>query len=219
MQKLIIIGAGRHGSELYSYIHDLVRYGEKIKLVGLVDENKPPGPWEDTEILGNFDELKDFLRQNKGSTYHYITAIGDNQLRQQMVQKVEGLQAENLLPWTLIHPSAYVGQANEIGTGTCLAAGCIVTTHVKIGRHCILNVNASISHDCLIGDFTNINPGAVVCGNVRIGRGCYIGAGATIIDKVTIGEWTVIGAGAVVIGDLEARVTACGVPARVINRT
>jgi len=78
-------------------------------------------------------------------------------------------------------------------------------------------VNTSVSHDCVIGDFVNINPGAVVCGNVNVGEGCYIGAGATIIDKVSIGDWSTIGAGAVVIHDIPPYVTAVGVPARVIQ--
>lgn len=215
--RVVIIGAGGHGIELHAYIRDLVAQGEPIHLVGFVDEHKSRGPLGTTEILGDFDDLASFLNQHPHAVFHYITAVGDNWIRQQFVQKVERLNVYNLVPWTLRHPDAFVGYDVDIGAGTCLAPGSIVTTRVRIGRHCILNVNASVSHDCVIGDFVNINPGAVVCGNVNIGEGCYIGAGATIIDKVSIGEWTVIGAGAVVIDDLPPYVTAVGMPAQVIK--
>lgn len=218
-KEVIIIGAGWQGGELYSYVRDLVVQGEKIHLVGFIDEKKPPGLWEGMEILGGFNVLEDFLHLHQNSIFHYITATGDNQLRQQFVQKIEHLNAGNLIPWTLRHLSAIVGHDNKIGAGTCLAPGSIITTRSQVGKHSIVNVLASISHDCVLGDFANINPGAIVCGNVRLGEGCYIGAGATIIDKVSIGNWTVIGAGAVVIQDLPANVTAVGVPARIIKKS
>ncbi len=212
--EIVIIGAGRHGSEVYSYIQDLAARDPELHLAGFVDEHKSRGPWLGTEILGNFDDLS-------GSSHescHYITSTGDNRLRRVFVHKAEALRKPYLQAWSLIHPVANVGRDVEIGIGTCLAPGSIVTTRVRIGRHCILNVNASVSHDCIVGDFVNINPGAVVAGGVRLGEGSYIGAGATIIDEVTIGDWTVIGAGAVVVDDIPAHVTAVGVPARVIKR-
>lgn len=215
--NLVIIGAGWHGKEVYSYIQDL-QAQSKISFHGFIDEYKSSGPWGPTKILGDLQALAALARQHPDSGFHYITATGDNRIRQQLVHKVEGLRLENVVPWTLRHPQTQIGCDVEIGEGTCLAPGVIITTYVRIGRHCILNVKVSISHDCEIVDFVNLNPGATICGNVRIGEGCYIGAGATIIDNVTIGEWTTIGAGAVVIDDIPSRVTAVGVPARVIKR-
>jgi sugar O-acyltransferase (sialic acid O-acetyltransferase NeuD family) len=217
--EVLIIGAGGHGKELLSYIRDLAAQGERVRVRGFVDENKSRGPFSASEILGGFDDLRSFLQQHTDTVFRYITAVGDNQVRENFVEKIESLKMKSLTPWTLHHPRAIVGHNAEIGAGSCLAPGSIITTQVKMGKHCILNVNASISHDCVIGDFTNINPGAVICGNVRIGHGCYIGAGATIIDKVSIGEWTVVGAGAVVIDDLPDHVTAVGVPATIIKHS
>ncbi len=217
MMRIIVIGAGGHGSEVSSYIRDLAAGRERIDLAGFVDEHRPRGPWGPGEVLGTFEDLKALLSLRPDAVFHYITAVGDNRVRREFVQKVENLGMSNLTAWTLRHPSAVVGADVRIGEGTCLAPGSIVTTRVEIGRHCIVNVNASVSHDSVIGDFANINPGATVCGRARIGEGCYVGVGATVIDGVSIGEWTVVGAGAVVIGDLPGRVTAVGVPARVIK--
>jgi len=209
-----VIGAGRHATEIYSYIRDLSAADPRLRLLGFIDEHKPPGPWFGTEIIGNFDDL----RHRKHQSCRYITSTGNNQLRREFVEKAEALTRPKLLPWSLIHPSSVIGRDVQIGMGTCVAPGGIITTRVRIGRHCILNVNASVSHDCTIGDFVNINPGAVVAGTVRIGDGCYIGAGATVVDEVTIGEWSVIGAGAVVIDDIPPNVTAVGVPAKIIKQ-
>jgi len=215
---IIILGAGGHGSEIVSYLGDLVVSGEALRLVGGIDEGKARGPWCGSEVLGDFGRLKELVSAQPDVSFCYITAVGNNQLRRQFVRTVTTFGASNLTAWTLRHPRAVVGQDVLIGEGTCLAPGSILTTRVRLGHHCILNVQASVSHDCEVGDFVNLNPGAVVCGNVKIGAGCYIGAGATIIDNVSIGEWTVVGAGATVINDLPAGVTAVGVPARIIKR-
>ena len=215
---IFILGAGGHGSEVVSYIGDLIAHGEALRLAGAIDEGKARGPWCGTEVLGDFAGLKELAGAQPGVSFGYITAVGDNRLRRQFVRRVTTLGASNLTAWTLRHPQAVVGREVTIGEGACLAPGSILTTRARLGRHCILNVNASVSHDCEVGDFVNINPGAVVCGNVKIGTGCYIGAGATIIERVSIGAWTVVGAGAAVTGDLPAGVTAVGVPARVIKR-
>lgn len=212
--EIVIVGAGRHGSEVYSYIQDLAARDPKLHVIGFVDDHKPRGPWLGSEILGNFGDLQ----KDPHEILYYITSTGNNHLRRDFVSKMESLSKPKLQAWSLIHPLSAIGRDVEIGVGTCLAPGSIVTTKVRIGRHCILNVNASVSHDCVVGDFVNINPGAVVAGGVHLGEGSYIGAGATIIDEVTVGEWTTIGAGAVVIDDIPARVTAVGVPARVIKR-
>lgn len=216
-QRVIIIGAGGHGKELQSYLMDLQRLGEPISFLGFVDDNRPAGQWNNSQILGDLSQLKELMLTEPEEQYSYITAVGDNDVRRRLVSRI-GSTLPQLKPWTLKHPASVIGHNNQIGEGTCLAPGSIVTTNASIGAHCILNVNASVSHDAVVGDFTNINPGAVVAGNVEVGTGAYIGAGATLIHKVKVGEWSVIGAGAVVINDIPPYSTAVGVPARVIKQ-
>lgn len=215
---LIIIGAGGHGSEVLAYALDLVREGACLRVRGFIDEARPPGPWQGSQILGGFSDFRGLLEREGAPSLRFITAIGDNRARQACVEKVHLAGAVPPEPWTLQHPRAHVGADVHVGPGTCLAPGSILTTCIRIGSHCIVNVGASISHDVALGDYVNVNPGAVVAGNVRIGTGCFVGAGATIIDRVSVGEWSVIGAGAVVTKDLPPHVTAVGVPARIIKR-
>jgi len=109
-QQIIIIGAGGHGKEITSYIKDLSVRGQDIDLVGFVDEKKPAGPWEGMKILGNFRKLKEFLHKNQKEQFYYITATGDNSVRQHFVKEVEALKARNLSPWILCHPDTCVGE-------------------------------------------------------------------------------------------------------------
>ena len=68
-----------------------------------------------------------------------------------------------------------------------------------IGKHCIINTNCSIDHDCKVSDFVHIAPGATICGGVSIGKSTLVGAGATILPlNIMIGKNVIIGAGALV---------------------
>ena len=214
--RLLIIGAGGHGAELLSYLPSLL-LPDRVQLLGFIDDGRPKGPFGATAILGGVDVVRGLLDAEDGPT-HYITAVGDNRVRQRLVSRIDEVGEGRLRPWTLRHSATVVGQGACVGSGVCLAPKSILTTRLTVGHHVIVNVNASVSHDCQIGDFVNLNPGVTICGNVRIGRGAYIGAGATIIDKVTIGDWAVVGAGAVVIRDVPPNVTAVGVPARIVER-
>jgi sugar O-acyltransferase (sialic acid O-acetyltransferase NeuD family) len=214
--KLVVMGAGGHGSEVQAYIRDLSLHGWKGEFLGFVDDPAPGGSHRNLNVLGTLAEFcarpPEFLRN-----LVYITALGDNPSRLRLVERIESL-APGLKPWTLIHPLAYVGEDVELGEGTLLAPGVVVTSRVKIGRHCILNVKASISHDCVVGDYVSLNPGVTVCGSCRIGAGAYIGTGATVINGVSIGAGAIIGGGATVVRDIPPNVTAVGVPARVIKQ-
>jgi len=208
---IIIVGAGAHGDEVAAYLCDM-----GLPLAGAVDDNRPKGDWNVTQVIGGVTEMVDFCSAH--TEVRYITAFGSNSVRRALVHRIENLGLLNLKAWSLKHTSAWKGADVEIGNGTLLAPHSLVTTRTRVGHHCILNVKASVSHDCIIGDWCNINPAATLCGGVHIGDGCYIGAGVTVIDKRKIGAWTIVGAGAVVTQDLPEGVTAVGVPARIIKR-
>lgn len=207
---LIVIGAGRHGKEVCAYAIDM-----GLPLAGAVDEHRERGPWHLTQVIGGLAQLREVCAGH--SEVAYITAVGSNRDRQRLVHAVDALGIANLKAMQLRHPLSWSGPQVDIGAGTLLAPGALVTTSARVGQHVIMNVKASVSHDCDIGDFCNLNPGATICGDVAVGEGAYIGAGATVINNVKIGAWTIVGAGAMVTHDLPAGVTAVGVPARIIR--
>lgn len=62
-------------------------------------------------------------------------------------------------------------------------AGVTINSEVQIGKHCIINTNASIDHECFIADYVHISPNAALAGNVEVGEGTHIGIGACIIQE------------------------------------
>jgi acetyltransferase EpsM len=212
--KVAVIGAGGHGSEVQAYLKDLLCQGWQGILLGFADDCVPLGRHRNLDVIGSVETVCAQAGNTEG--LHYFTALGSNLARRALVERVEQLAA-GLPAFTLIHPTAYLGEDIQIGEGTLLAPYVVITARVKIGRHCILNVKASVSHDSAVGDFVNLNPGVTVCGNCNIGDSAYIGAGATVMNGISVGAGAIVGGGAMVTRDIPPFTTAVGVPARVIK--
>jgi sugar O-acyltransferase (sialic acid O-acetyltransferase NeuD family) len=218
LRELIIVCAGSFASELASYVRDLQVVGEPVIVRGFVDDHRFESTYEGAPLLGRIEQLRSFLDAHSDSQFSYLSAVGDNWTRRDVVQRVERLRAANLVPWSARHPKAIVGDSVEVGAGVCLAPGAIVTAHVTIGDHCIVNINSSVSHGSVLESFVHVGPSASICGGVTLGEGCCVGAGATVVDDVQVGAWSIIGAGAVVTDDVPAHVTVMGTPARIVQR-
>lgn len=124
-----------------------------------------------------------------------VIAIGDTEVRKRMVARFVQLDFQ------LLDAGKSYGN-NRARSGTIICPGTILTDNIQIGAHCLVNLNCTIGHDCVIGDFVTFSPGANISGNVTIGNGCYIGSNAVIRDKIRICDNVVIGVGGVVVKDI-----------------
>ena len=158
----------------------------------------------------------------KHSDIEYVIGIGDNKIRKSVFERYNGqLSFRNL-----IHPSATFGigqlDALENRQGIIVSAGVRFTSGITTGDFNIFNQNASVAHDCIVGNYVHVAPGANVSGYVDLQEGCWIGAGAVINqgcekNKLNVGANTIIGSGAVVIADCEPDSVYVGVPAKRIK--
>lgn len=145
-----------------------------------------------------------------------IVAVGKPQTR----EKIVGLAAAAGLRFaTIVHPRVESSRWVTWGEGAVVCAGNVITVDVAIGAHAHVNLDCTIGHDVIIGDFTTLSPGVHVSGWVHFGRRVFVGTGAVFVngtaDKpLVIGDDAVIGAGAVVNRDVAAGTTVVGVPAR-----
>lgn len=112
------------------------------------------------------------------------------------------------------HRMAARGRRVRLGPGHVICAGAILTTNIVAGRHLHVNLNATIGHDCVIGDYVTIAPGVSISGNVTIGDDVEFGTGAVVLPGLTIGAGAMVGAGAVVTKDVAPGTTVVGMPAR-----
>jgi sugar O-acyltransferase (sialic acid O-acetyltransferase NeuD family) len=118
---------------------------------------------------------------------------------------------------SIIHSTAWVSPAAELGLGSVVLAHASVGPHSIVGRGCIINTGASLDHDSRMGDFASLGPGSRTGGSVTIGDRAMIGLNSGIIQGRTVGRDTVIGAGSVVTEDIEDEVVALGSPCRTVR--
>lgn len=121
--------------------------------------------------------------------------------------------------FSFIHPSAIILDDNiNIGVGSIVCAGSILTTNIKIGKHTHLNLQTTIGHDCVIGDYFTTAPGVKVSGNCDIGDRVYIGTNSSIREKIKICDDVTIGLGAGVVKHITEPGVYVGCPVKKINK-
>jgi acetyltransferase EpsM len=140
-----------------------------------------------------------------------FVAIGNNQVRCQIVQKLISL---NFHGFNIIDGQSILSKHSSLGIFNYIAKGAVIQTRVQMGNGCIINSGAVIDHECEIADFAHISPNATLCGGVKIGQRTWVGAGAVIKEGVQIGSDVIIGAGSVVLKNVPDGITCFGVPVK-----
>lgn len=211
LTDLVIFGAGGMAREVHQIVEDLGADGAPWNFLGFLDGDagRHGEPVHDHAILG------DAAWAGSHPQVAVVVAVGSTPARRRIVLQLAAAGATRFA--TLVHPRAWIGNRVSVGSGSIVCAGTRITTDNRIGRHVILNVDCTVSHDAVIEDYVTLAPGVHVCGNTSVGEGCDLGTGTSIIQGVGIGQWTVLGAGALVLDDVPRNVTAVGAPARVIK--
>lgn len=145
--------------------------------------------------------------------YEVLVTIGDPKERFNLIKR---LPIETKY-FTFIHPSSLIFSDIEIGEGSIICAGCILTTNIKIGKYTHLNLHTTIGHDCIIGDYFTTAPGSKISGNCTIGDNVYLGTNSSIRQKINICNDVTIGLNAGVVKDIVESGTYVGVPAKKIR--
>lgn len=209
MKDIVIIGAGGFGREVAWLIEEINNVNPTWNIAGFVDDNKEihGSLINGYPVLGDINWLKD-------QELNVVNAIGDSIIKKKVMSRLE--ESKNSYP-VLIHPNVRMSKLVTIGEGSIICAGNIITVNISIGRHVIVNLDCTIGHDAILGDYTTILPSVNISGFVNLEQCVNVGTGSAIIQGVTIGENTIVGAGSVVIKDLPANCTAVGSPAKPIK--
>ena len=164
--------------------------------------------YDQFEVLKTLDEAKNYF---KSVSSNFTIGIGNPVLRRMLFDKFTQLGGKFT---STISPKAIIGNfGNTIGDGSNIMSGTVITNDIRIGKGVIINLNCTIGHDCIIGEFVEISPSVGVSGNCTIGNFTTIGTNATILPKIKIGSNVIVAAGAVVTADVPDNCMIAGIPA------
>ena len=209
MEDIVIIGAGGFGREVAWLIEEINDFEKTWNLKGFLDAKKLIG-----EVVNDYPVLGDISWLSEHKHVKTVVAIGDPVSRKKIVQK---LAASQITFATIIHPDTKIHASVQIGTGSIICKGTILTVNINIGQHVILNLDSTVGHDVNLEDYITVFPSCNISGFVKVGQISLIGTGTQIIQEITIGDNVYIGAGAVVNRDIPDNSLAVGVPAKVIK--
>jgi sugar O-acyltransferase (sialic acid O-acetyltransferase NeuD family) len=195
------------GREILSLVKSL----DDWEAIGFIDDSQTKGTIiHDLEILGGFS----FLQEMK-SRAHVILAFGDPSVKKRIAIQFRNINVD--FP-VLIHPTAVIQDTASVnlGPGTVICAGAVLTTDIILGEHVLINLNSTIGHDCRIGNFSSIMAGVNLAGGVELSEEVLIGSGSNVINRIKIGAGSIVGMGSVVLKNVGSGLTVAGVPSRTL---
>ena len=205
--QIVLYGAGGFAREV-AWLAECA--GRQVS--AMIDD----GTSEDGRVVNGVPVMSAGEAVRRHPDAEFIVAVGAPSARELLADRLTAL---GLRPATLVHPNVERSRWIELGAGTVICAGSILTTNIVVHRHVQINLDCTIGHDVVMEDYVTLAPGVHVSGNVHLRRHAYIGTGAVIINgdagrPLVVGESAVVGAGACVVRSVERGATVVGVPAR-----
>lgn len=196
MKDIVIIGAGGIGREVAWIIEEINEVNPTWNIIGFVDDNSEMWGKElnGYRVLGGLDIL-DKLE----SKPEVIVAIANCRVKKDIVSRLNG----KFDFATVIYPSVRISRFIEIGQGSIIYPGVILTVNTKIGNHVLISGNCGVGHDTVIGDYSSVLWGSNFSGFDTVGEECFIGVGTKVIQGIKIGIGRKVEAGTVVTEDIK----------------
>jgi sugar O-acyltransferase (sialic acid O-acetyltransferase NeuD family) len=187
---MLLIGAGGLGREIAAALTQ-TGLKEKFTLRGFIDDNYAPGDVVNgIPIMGGLNWL------SQQENLSLFIAIGNSTVREKLARQFENHNFPRIIhPAAGFHDDFFV----KLGNGSYLAAGCVLTTNILIGRFTLILPGCTLSHDTTIGDFCTLMPGVRITSGATIGNSVHIGAGTIIAKNTTIPSNTTIPPGSIIV--------------------
>ncbi len=208
MKRLIIVGAGGFGRELYAWAGQHPDCGRAWILDGFLDDNP-----DALAKFGHFAAVQPITGHKPSADAIYLAGLGLPALKEKLVSPLIAAGAEFL---TFVHPQAHLGARVKLGRGVVICPGAILSVDIEIGDFAMVNLNCTIGHDASLGPWTSLSAQCDITGHVRVADRVFMGSRASVIPEKSVGSRAVVGAGAVVVRDVPPDVTVVGIPARIL---
>ena len=178
-------------------------------VVGILDDNTD---LHETEVAGVpvVGNIVDAVTRAEA----LLICVGPSTSRRHVARRLRKFGVDDDRFATYVARSARVGASSEIGVGSILLDGVVVTANATVGSHVVIMPNATVTHDDVLDDYATLAAGVSLGGSVHIRKSAYIGMNASIRQGVSVGVGATVGMGAVVLQDVPDEQIWAGVPAR-----
>jgi len=205
--ELIIIGAGGFGLEVF-WLAERLGY----EVIGFLDDiqDQDKEVISGKKILGKVSDWQTFKESQ------FTLAVGSPVGRKKTYNEMTEASAKPLFA-TLIDPFARVGINVNIGEGSIICAGVVLTAQINVGIQTIINLNCTIGHETKIGNFVTIAPLTAISGRVIIGENVELGTSSAVRPGLEIGSNSLLGMGGILTKNMPENTVFYGNPAKFIK--
>jgi len=216
IRQIAVYGAGGFAREVAWLVQSCGDAETTYQVVCFIDDN----PATHGTQINDIPSMSLVSARQQFPEASVVIGIGAPQTRQRVAERVA---AAGFGFATIVHPRTEISRWVEIGEGTVICAGNILTTNIVLGKQVQINLDCTVGHDVIMGDLATLAPGVHVSGCVHMGKRVYVGTGAVIINgtqdaPIVIGDDAVIGAGACVTKSVPPGLTVVGIPAKPLQR-
>ena len=211
MEKIVIVGGGSFIGNLINYIEDM----NQFEIVGYTDIHDN-GSFFGYEYLGTDEVLPDLYKQ--GITCAAIgvgNRLSDTTLKQKIFHRL--LDIGFTLP-VVKGAGVIVHKGVKLGRGVVLRDGAIVQSNASLGDCVMIGDRAIISHDTIIGDFSQVVSGCTLGRGINIGKSVFFGFNCVVTNDLTIVDGCTIGACSLVNKNCETAGLYFGIPAKLMKK-
>lgn len=208
-KRLVIAGAGGFGRGVHGWVTSSPRFlrTSEINSVVFIDDFHS-GEGLPAPLVGTVNDYRPI------DSDLVICAVGIIKVRQLIVESLSSRDAHFA---TFIDDRAVLCGGVEVGEGSVICPGSVLSADVTLGKQVHVNFNCSIGHDANIGDFSTLSPAVNIMGQVSSGDSVFYGGGAIVLPRLNIAGGSLIGAGAVVTKPVLTASVLVGNPAKHIT--
>ena len=200
--KIILVGAGRFGFEVKSWINS---FDSGWTFSGFIDD-----------ISGHQDVIEPIVGHVPRADHFYMVCLGDGAARHRLGENLRKAGA-NLV--TLISPQTLsIAPLQSTVVGGIFLGYQTIANNVTIGDFPLVHGFTCIGHDVKIGKGVSIEAHSFIGGGVSIGDFVTVHPRSVLLPDIKVGKNSTIGAGSVVTADVPDSVTVFGAPAKIIFR-